>query len=59
MFAGFIAQREALIAMREDGRIDNMVLRRLQGELDLAALTSELRDEPDETSSVRAGEPMR
>jgi hypothetical protein len=31
------AQREAIISLRERGEIDNVVLRRLEGDLDLEA----------------------
>ena len=38
------AQRKAIIDMREQGEIDNVVLRRVQADLDLAASRSALRE---------------
>ncbi len=38
------AQREAIIALREVGEIDNVVMRRVQADLDLAASRSTLSE---------------
>jgi CPA1 family monovalent cation:H+ antiporter len=38
------AQREAIISLRESGAIDNVVLRRLEGDLDLEASRRALND---------------